>query len=149
MFGRRGWLGAGMTVLVLGAIGIIAIWQSLSQSTNPDYQIRNERAGIGEYFVNLWIDPHPARAGETEVSVQLTSIIGTALEPSDLSVALNSPGGEPVHLDLAHRMGGGAQDHVYTANTLLESGGLWEVTVQYSFGGPQRSEVFLVDVAAE
>jgi hypothetical protein len=149
MLRRRGWLGAFVTALVLGSIGGYAIWQSLSLSTNPDYQLRNERAGVGEYFLNVWVDPQPVETGEVEVSVQFTSIIGTTFEPSSIWLDLHDPVGNATRVDLYHVMDPGVQEHTYSGTTHLDQPGEWELIVHYSFGGPEHSARISVPVGSD
>lgn len=146
--GSRGWLGIGVTVLVLGGVAILAVWLSLGQSTNPDYQARNDRPGIGEYFVNLWVEPQPPATGEVEISTQLSTIIGTPIELSGIDIEVLPPGdGEPRELDVRHTYEGPSDTDLFVADTNFDQPGSWQVIISYSFGGPVVSEEFTIDVA--
>jgi hypothetical protein len=146
--GKRGWLGAAVTVLVLGGIAVVAIYLSLDQSTNPDYQIRNERPGIGEYYANLWVDPQPPATGETEISTQLSTIIGTPIELSSLAIDVVPPDdGDVRELDTRHTYDGPNDGDLYIADTSFDQAGTWQVVLRYSFGGPEVEDSFDIEVA--
>lgn len=141
----RGWLGVIVTVVVLGGIAVVAVWTSLSGSTNPDYQVSNENPGMGEYFVNLWVDPNPPSTGEVEFRSRLTSSIGSTRDVERLEFALVPPGGEePVALDTGQEVEDDSP--IYVANATLDQPGTWRVQVTYSFGGPDMTDEFEVDV---
>jgi hypothetical protein len=146
--GTRGWLGVAVTVVVLGGITGIAIYLSLGQSTNPDYQSRNERPGVGEYFVNLWVDPQPPTTGDVEISTQLSTIIGTPIELSSLAIDVVPPDdGEPQELETRHTYDGPNDGDLFVADTTFDQPGTWQVVLRYSFGGPEISEEFSIEVA--
>lgn len=146
---KRGWLGIGVTVLVLGVLVIVAVWQSLAQSTNPDYQHRTEHPAVGgEYFVNLWIDPHPPETGDTEISAQLTTIIGSSIELSYLHLDLERPDdGSTMQLDTEHTFDGPNDGDLYVARTTFDEAGTWRVIVRYSFGGSEVVDEFDIEVS--
>jgi hypothetical protein len=144
----RGRLGVVVTVLVLGGLAGVAIWQSLQQSTNPDYQIRTERTGVGEYYVNLWSDPFPMSTGDVELSTQLTTIIGSPIELSYLQLDVVPPDdSEPEQLGTERTQGGPNDGDLFVANTSIDRTGTWQVVVRYSFGGPEVSETFTIEVS--
>ncbi len=146
--GSRGWLGVGVTVVVLGGVTAIAIWLSIGQSTNPDYQSRADRPGIGEYFVNVWVDPKPPTTGDVEISTQLSTIIGTPIEMSSLDIALQPPDdGEVRDLDVRHTYEGPSGTDLFVADTNFDQTGSWQVIITYSFGGPDVVDEFTVEVA--
>jgi hypothetical protein len=147
--GTRGWLGIGVTVVVLGGIAGIAIWTSLGQSTNPDYQIRHDRPGtIGEYFVNLWVDPQPPTTGEVEISTQLSTIIGTPIQLSDLNIDVVPPDdGEAQELETRHTYDGPNNGDLYIAEAEFDRPGTWRVVLRYAFGGSVISDEFDIEVA--
>ena len=147
--GTRGWLGVVVTVVVLGGIAIIAIWMSLDQSTNPDYQLREERPGIGEYFIHLWVDPQPPTTGEVEISAQLSTIIGTPIELGGLNIDVAPPDdGEPRELDTRHTYDGPNDGDLYIAETSFDQPGTWQVVVRYRFGaGSEVTDTFDIEVA--
>lgn len=145
--GRRGWLGVIVTVVVLGGMAAVAIWVSLAGSTDPDYQIRTERPAVGEYFVNLWLDPHPPETGEVEISAQLTSIIGTAIQVDRLHIEVQSPDdSEPEELETEHSLDGPNDGDLYTADTTFDEAGTWLIVVTYSFGGDDVTDEFEIEV---
>jgi hypothetical protein len=146
--GTRGWLGIGVTVVVLGGIAAIAIWMSLGQSTNPDYQTRNDRPGIGEYFVNLWVEPQPPTTGEVEISTQLSTIIGTPIDLSSLEIDVVPPDdAEPRTLDVRHTYDGPNDGDLWVADTTFDQPGTWQVVIRYAFGGPGVADEFNIEVA--
>jgi hypothetical protein len=147
--GTRGWLGVGLTVLVLGGIAAVAIWLSLEQSTNPDYQIREERPGIGEYFIHLWVEPQPPVTGDVEISTQLSTIIGTPIELGGLTIDVVPPDdGERRELDTRHTYDGPNDGDLYIADTEFDQPGTWQVIVRYRFGaGSEVSDTFNIEVA--
>lgn len=146
--GARGWLGVVVTVLVLGGIAGVAIYLSLNQSTNPDYQSRNERSGIGEYFVNVWIEPQPPTTGDVEISAQLSTIIGTPIELNAMSIDVVPPDdGERQELETRHTFDGPNDGDLYVADTTFDQSGTWQVVLQYSFGGPEVDQTFDIEVA--
>jgi hypothetical protein len=147
--GSRGWLGIGVTVLVLGGITILAIWLSLGQSTNPDYQVRHDRPGtIGEYFVNLWVEPQPPTTGQVEISSQLSTIIGTPIELSSMSIDVQPPDdGERRELDVRQTYEGPSDTDLYVADTEFDQPGSWQIIVTYSFGGSDIEDEFTIEVA--
>jgi hypothetical protein len=145
--GGRGWLGIAVTVVVLGGIAAIAIWLSLGQSTNPDYQVRNDRPGVGEYFVNVWVDPQPPTTGDVEISAHLSTIIGTPIELSYLELDVVPPDdGELTQLDTRHTYDGPNDGDLYVADTTFDHPGTWLVVVRYSFGGPEVMDEIPVEV---
>ena len=147
--GTRGWLGIGVTVLVLGGIAGVAIWLSLGQSTNPDYQLRNERPGIGEYFIHLWVDPQPPTTGDVEISTQLSTIIGTPIELSGLEIDVVPPDdGDTRELDTEHTYDGPNDGDLYIATTTFDRPGTWQVVIRYRFGaGSEVTDSFDIEVA--
>lgn len=146
--GSRGWLGVVLTVVVLGGVTAIAIWLSLGQSTNPDYQARNDRPGIGEYFVNLWVEPQPPTTGDVEISTQLSTIIGTPIELSGLAIDVQPPDdGELRELDVRHTYEGPSDTDLFIADTSFDQPGSWQIIISYSFGGPEVVEEFTIEVA--
>jgi hypothetical protein len=146
--GTRGWLGIGVTVVVLGGITAVAIWMSLGQSTNPDYQARNDRPGVGEYFVNLWIDPQPPATGDVEISTQLSTIIGTPIELSSLEIDVVPPDdGELSNLETRHTYDGPNDGDLWIADTSFDQPGTWQVVIRYAFGGPEVVDEFDIEVA--
>lgn len=143
----RGWLGIGVTILVLGVIAAVTIYLSLNQSTNPDYQNRNERPAIGEYYANLWIEPHPPATGEVEISTQLSTIIGTPIELSSLDIDVVPPDdGETRELETRQTYDGPSDGDLYIAETTFDQPGTWQVVLRFTFGGPEVSETFDIEV---
>jgi hypothetical protein len=146
--GKRGWLGISVTVLVLGGLAIVAIWQSLAQSTNPDYQHRTERPGVGEYYVNLWVDPQPPTTGDVEISAQLSTIIGSPIELNFLEIDVEpQDDGSTMQLDTEHTFDGPNDGDLFIANTTFDQPGTWRVIVRYSFGGPEVVNEFDIEVS--
>jgi hypothetical protein len=147
--GKKGWLGIGLTVGVLGILAVVAIWLSLEQSTNPDYQIRTQRTGVGEYFVNLWTDPNPVTTGEVEFSSQLTTIIGSPIELTLLEFDVIPPDdGEQITLDTEHTFDGPNDGDLYVATAQIDRPGTWQVIVRYRFGaGADVVDEFAIEVA--
>lgn len=145
---NRGWLGLGFTVIVLGGLVVVAIWTSLNQSTNPDYQNQNDRSGIGEYYVNLWIDPQPPVTGEVEISTQLSTSIGSPIELESLDLQVQEPdNGSTEDLETEQTPDGPNDGPLYVANTTFDQPGTWRVLVSYSFGGPEVTDEFDIEVA--
>lgn len=145
--GSRGWLGVIVTVVVLGGIAAIAIWMSLSRSTNPDYQVQAQGPGIDEYYVNLWLDPHPPTTGDVEISTQLSTTIGSPVELDRLDIAVQPPDEDsPVELDTGQTPDGPNGGELYVANTTFDQPGVWLVVVDYSFGGPAINNEFEIEV---
>jgi hypothetical protein len=146
--GKRGWLGITVTMVVLGGLVIVAVWQSLAQSTNPHYQNRTERPGVGEYYVNLWLEPQPPSTGDVEVSAQLTTIIGSPIELNYLEIDVVPPDdGSAVGLDTEHTLDGPNDGDLYVARTTFDQPGTWQVIVRYSFGGPEVVDEFDIEVS--
>lgn len=144
----RGWLGAVVTVVVLGGIAAIAIWTSLSGSTNPDYQAQGSQPGGENYFVNLWLDPYPPATGDVEISTRLSTTIGSPIEVSRLDIAVQPPDGEsPVELSTEQRPDGSNGSELYVANTTFDQPGIWRVIVDYTYGGSPAAQEFQIEVA--
>jgi hypothetical protein len=145
---RRGWLGIGVTVAVLAVVVVVVVWQSLEQSTNPDYQVRQTAGGVGEYYVNLWLDPHPPETGPVEISAQLTSIIGTPIEVAYLIFEVGPAGGDAMTEIMSELQATRAgREDVHVAPAQFDQAGLWNVVVRYSFGGAETRVTFEIDVA--
>jgi hypothetical protein len=145
---NRGRLGLVVTVVVLGGLAAVAIWQSLQQSTNPDYQIRTERAGTGEYFVNLWTDPHPPVTGEVEFTVRLTTIIGTPMEVATLEMDVVPPDdGETRTLETDSTIDSRDDGAIYHSQTTFDQTGTWLLVVRYSFGATEVRDEFTLEVS--
>lgn len=145
--GSRGWLGVVVTVVVLGGIAAIAIWMSLSGSTNPDYQASNDRPAIGEYYVNLWLDPNPPTTGDVEIRTQLTTSIGSPIELNGLDIAVQAPDSDsPTQLDTEQQVDEQNDGEIYVANATFDQPGTWLVVVNYNFGGPEISDEFDIEV---
>jgi hypothetical protein len=145
---RGGWLGVGFTVAVLAVVVVVVVWQSLAQSTNPHYQSRHSQGGVGEYYVNLWLDPHPPGTGPVQLTAQLTTIIGTPIDLAYLVFEVApADAGQATEIQGEYRVNGAGREDVYVASTDFDRVGPWNVTVRYSFGGPETRVSFEIDVA--
>lgn len=143
-------------LLVAGAVVLFTVgvaWITLGHATKPSYQQRIEMtgmSGVETYLVNLWLDPHPPEPGPTEVTVQLTSIIGTPVHLNGVSVAVTGPDGttsEPVE---ATRLAQDATPEAgFVTSVDLSQAGTWQLRVITDAGnGMVRESVFTVDVTA-
>ena len=105
-----------------------------------------DMAGTGQFLVNVWLDPHPAKTGSSTLTAQVTSTIGTATPLDSIVLHLTAPNGAPPRmLPLTKSDGSGPTDS-FTGQVNFDSAGQWQVAVEVHNGDVVRTATFFVNV---
>jgi len=147
---RRVWgIGIVLGLIVIFVAGIV-IW-GLAQSNKPEYQQQismPSQAGVQQYLVNLWLDPSAPHVGSNQLTVQVTSIIGTPTAIDSIDVKLTGPNGAaPTTVS-----GTLANDSSHPSQSFLlpvefNAAGAWTITVEVHSGDLLRTSTYQVNVS--
>jgi hypothetical protein len=146
---RRVWgIGIILGLILVFVVGIV-VW-GLAQSNKPEYQQQismPSQAGVQQYLVNLWLDPSSPQVGSNQLTVQVTSIIGTPTAIDNIDVKLAGPNGAPSK----EFNGTLANDSSHPSQSFLipvefDAPGSWTITVEVHSGDLLPTATYTVNV---
>ena len=148
---RRVWsIGIVVGLIVVFVAGIV-VW-GLAQSNKPEYQQQismPSQAGVQQYLVNLWLNPSSPHVGSNQLTVQVTSIIGTPTVIDSIDVKLTGPNGAApttVNGTLANDSSHPSQSFLLPVE--FDTTGSWTITVEVHSGDLLRTSTYQVNVSS-